>query len=151
MPPNRDGGSNDDRQQEERLAPVEAAMARLFAVYDAGVERCQREPVVLLVDCQDETARRLAEELSGVAVTVEPAPEQQDDAARGHAGCDGAQSGIATRAICADLQACRAALVAEFPYLAPALSRPRSSDELLAVAIAEGAASAFRIPFRARP
>lgn len=125
-------------------ALVESSLPLVFETYDAAIKERIREPVILLIDCEDAIGREIAEAWLGPEV-VEDAilavQAEQEGAAADH-------TTVLARAM--PRAACRKEIPAVFPYLRGAfdVQPPRA---ILLMAVTDGGAATFTVPFESRP
>ncbi len=110
-----------DAQQEL----LESSLPLVFEAYDDAVKRNVKDPVVLLLDCEDDLGGEIARSWLGDetvedAIFHEEAQRQSDEE-------------TTVFAIAFSLAECRREIPPVFPYLEPALVRPASG--FLAVSI----------------
>jgi hypothetical protein len=128
-------------------ALVESSLPLVFETYDAANKEGTREPVILLLDCQDEIGREIVEAWLGPE-TVEDAV-LAIEAERDTATADEFDvTTVFARAM--PLSACRKEVPAVFPYLAAAFDA-LPPDAILVMAVSAGGAATFIVPFASRP
>lgn len=122
---------------------VESSLPLVFETYDAAVAEGFTQPLVVLVDCEDEIGGALARAWVG--------DDAVDDAVAHHSGAeaDGEPTTVFARAIAWD--DATADLSAAFPYLGPILKAPPPEDGVLVIGVTAGGASALTAPWDARP
>ncbi len=126
-----------DDPLEQQQAMVEASLELVFQTLDDALAEGVRQPVVWLVDCEDELGGAIARGWLG--------DEPVDDAL---AQADDEDATLFARAISWD--DCRFEAPAAFPYLAPVFDEP-PADGLLVIGVTAGGASALVAPMDARP
>lgn len=127
-------------------ALVEESLPLIFSTYDEAARDRVPEPVVLLVDCEDEIGREIAEAWLGreaVDDAVLAVQAEQMDAPQ-----TGSYTTVFARAM--PLAACRKEVPRVFPYLRGAFDR-LPEDAVLVMAVAAGGAATFTVPFSSRP
>jgi hypothetical protein len=135
----------DPLDQMEQL--VESSLPLVFSTYDDALRDRVREPVVLLIDCEDDVGREIAEAwLGGEAV---------DDAivavhAQAAEGPDADEPLTTVFARPMPLAACRKEIPPVFPYLRESFDRP-PAEAVLVVAVTAGGAGTFSVPHASRP
>lgn len=138
----------DRREAAEEFDPLEAQQMLLesslelaFEAYDEALRDKLRDPVVFLLDCEDEIGGEIARSWLG-AETI------NDAIADRAASDDEAETTVFAHAF--PFAKCRTEVPAVFPYLEPALKSP-PADGFLAISVTCGGASALTVPFDARP
>jgi len=145
----------DDSDQESILDAqqelLETSLPLVFAAYDAASQAGMSQPVVLLLDCEDEVGSQIAQSWLG-RDTVEEAVEYRQlmDAAEVGANEEevGSQTTIFAHAF--SLEECRAEVPVVFPYLATVFDEELAPHTFLAVAVTCGGACALTVPLSAR-
>jgi hypothetical protein len=128
-------------------ALVEASLPLIFQMYDAATKEPLREPVVLLIDCEDAMGREIAEAWLGKE-TVDDAVLAVE-AERDTATVDESDfTTVFARAM--PLAACRKEVPAVFPYLSAGFDA-LPPDAILVMAVSAGGAATFMVPFASRP
>lgn len=114
---------------------LEDSLELVFEVYNSAVEDSIDQPVVILLDCEDEIGGQIARSWLGEAV---------DEAIE-------AQSAEMTTVFAHAFpwQQCSEQVPAVFPYLQPVFEDPHPADGFLAICVTAGGASAFTVPFDA--
>lgn len=129
-----------DDPLEAQQSLVESSLPLVFQTYDEALAEGQTQPIVVLLDCEDELGGEIARGWLGEEAV-------NDAVAMRHADDASADTTVFARA--APLAACRGELAEAFPYLAPALvSAP--DDGVLVIGVTAGGASALTAPFGAR-
>ena len=138
----------DRREADEEFDPLEAQQMLLesslelaFDAYDEALRGKLRDPVVFLLDCEDEIGGEIARSWLGV--------ETINDAIADRAVEDD-ETETTVFAHAFPFAKCRTEVPAVFPYLEPALKSP-PTDGFLAISVTCGGASALTVPFDARP
>ena len=132
---------------------VESSLPLVFSTYDQALRDRVREPVVLLVDCEDAIGREIAEAWLG-AEAVEDSilavhaerdgdPESDDD-------WDEDEQYTAVFARAMPREECRRELPPVFPYLGGGFDG-LPADAVLVVVVSAGGAGTFIVPFSSRP
>ncbi|QDU87587.1 hypothetical protein Pla175_09520 [Pirellulimonas nuda] len=127
---------NDD-PLEQQQAMVESSLGLVFQTLDDAVAEGVSQPVVWLVDCEDEVGGAIARGWLG--------DEAVDDAL---AEADEEDATLFARAIAWD--DCRREAPEVFPYLAPVFDQP-PTEGVLVIGVTAGGASALVAPPDARP
>lgn len=129
----------DDPLEAQQLL-VESALPLVFEAYDEASAEGIADPLVVLVDCEDELGGAIARGWLG--------DEKVDDAIAAE-GTDGDTTTAFARAIA--WAECREELAEAFPYLAEVLGSPPPGDGVLVIGVTAGGASALTAPLDARP
>lgn len=120
---------------------LETSLPLAFEAYDEAVKRKVPEPVVLLIDCEDEIGGEIARAWLG--------DEAVDDAILAESAERGSDNETTVFAVGYSLAECQREIPAVFPYLEPALRAP--ADGFLAISVTAGGASVLIVPADARP
>jgi hypothetical protein len=137
-------------EMDEIEALVESCLPLIFETYDAATKERLREPVVLLIDCEDAMGREMAEAWLGkeaVEDSVLAVQAEQGDAVDEH-GNAADYTTVFARAV--PLAACRQEVPVVFPYLAGAFDA-LPPDAVLIMAVSAGGAATFVVPHASRP
>lgn len=123
---------------------VESSLPLIFETYDEALQENAPDPLVILVDCEDELGSQIArgwlgDEAIDDAIAAEPPDEESDEL----------QTTVFARAIA--WNEARPDLAEAFPYLVPALDEGPPAEGVFVVGITAGGASAFTAPWDARP
>ena len=120
---------------EAQQSLLEDSLELVFEVYSAAIQEKMRQPVVILLDCEDEIGGQIARSWLGETV---------DDAIA-------AQSAEMTTvfAHAFPLLDCCEQVPAVFPYLQPVFEQPYPENGFLAISVTAGGASALTVPFEA--
>lgn len=135
--------TDDDDALDAHQLLVESALPLIFETYDEAIADEAVNPLVILVDCEDELGGQIARGWLG--------DETIDDAIAAEAPDDDSeepQTTVFARAI--SWQEAQPDLAEAFPYIAPALDEGPPSDGVFVVGITAGGASAFTAPWDAR-
>ncbi|MCC6492163.1 MAG: hypothetical protein IT424_03990 [Pirellulales bacterium] len=134
-----------DEQLEEALEAqqwlLESSLPLVFEAYDDAIGRQVLEPVVLLVDCEDEIGGEIARGWLG--------DEAVEDAILAQSAEQAALDQTTVFAIAHSLAECQQEIPGVFPYLAAALRPP--AQGFLALSVTAGGASVLIVPPEARP
>ncbi len=122
---------------------LETSLPLAFETYDDAVSRNVDDPVVLVLDCEDEIGGEIARSWLG--------DEAVDDAISHQAASDPAGDATTVFAYAFSLEECRREVPPVFPYLAPALEAPPAPGGFWAIAVTSGGASLLTVPLDARP
>ena len=122
---------------------LETSLPLAFETYDEAVSRKVKDPVVLVLDCEDEIGGEIARSWLGDAAV--------DDAISYQAASDPAGDATTVFAYAFSLEECRREIPPVFPYLAPALEAPPAPGGFWAIAVTSGGASLLTVPLDARP
>jgi hypothetical protein len=122
---------------------LETSLPLAFEIYDDAVKRNVKQPVVVLLDCEDEIGGEIARTWLG--------DEAVEDAIAHNAASDPSEDETTVFAHAFSLEECRREIPPVFPYLAPALDGPPDPRGFWAIAITAGGASILTVPLDARP
>ena len=131
--PSTDESAALDAQQ----ALLEDSLPLVGEVYQAAVADKLAQPVVILLDCEDEIGGQIARSWLGSAV---------DDAIAENSDSEDSTT-VYARAFAMD--ECRQQVPAVFPYLQPVFDVDYPEDGVLAISVTAGGASALTVPFDA--
>jgi hypothetical protein len=142
-----DGLMDDSRDSADEFDPLEAlvesSLPLVFATYDAAVRDGVREPVVVLIDCEDAIGREIAESWLGREAVEDAVLAVQAEQ------LDAADDVTTVFARPLPRAACRKEVPPVFAYLQGAFdSQP--SDAVPVMAVAAGGAATFTVPFASR-
>ena len=132
--------SNDDLDAQQDL--LETSLEIVFAAYDEARQRGVEQPVVMLVDCEDEIGSQIVRGWLG--------DEAVDDAIGEQRESDETEM-TTVFAYGFPLAECSREIPQVFPYLEPVFDTPPSTDGFLAISVTSGGASALTVPWAARP
>jgi hypothetical protein len=107
-----------------------------------------RDPVVFLVDCEDEIGGPMARGWEGDDAVDAAIMENAADAEERTADNERCITALARAFSLAD---CRREVPGVFPYLAPTFKSPPPAEGFLAVVVTAGGAASFTVPHSARP
>lgn len=127
---------------EEQQHLLESTLPIVFEAYDDALSRQVSDPVVILLDCEDEIGSEIARSWLG--------DEAVDDAIAAQAATDPEGEATTVFAFAYPLAECRQEIPPVFPYLAPALQEAPAGG-FLAVSVTSGGASVLIVPLDARP
>lgn len=128
--------SNDDPlEQQQTLA--ESSLALLFETYDAAVQAKVDQPVVILLDCEDEIGGEIARAWLGDDVVDDAISNITEEEATVYARAE-------------PWNVCRSEVAQMFEYLAPVFEQSPPEDGFLVVSVTAGGASALTVPMDAR-
>jgi hypothetical protein len=132
---------------EEQQALAESSLELVFETYDLAVADKLRQPIVVLVDCEDALGSQFARAWMGdEAVDNAIAQARLDEEAQFD---EETQTTVFARPVTwADA---KRELPPAFPYLAEVFQANYPADGILVVAIAAGGACALTAPWDARP
>jgi hypothetical protein len=135
----------DPLDQMEQL--VESSLRLIFSTYDEALRERVRQPVVLLLDCEDVLGREIAEAWLGSEAV-------QDAVAAVHAERVGGEvEGEPSTTVFArpmPLAACRQEIPPVFPYLRESFEQP-PREGIFVMAVTAGGAATFTVPYSSRP
>jgi hypothetical protein len=147
------GSSGDEaKDMEAKETLIESSLAQVFAEYDYAKKRRMRDPVVFLVDCEDEIGGPMARGWEGdevVDAAIEESVEDADDD-DGDTEKDDEERCITALARAFSLEDCRREMPQFFPDLMPTFESPYPQDGFLAVVVTAGGAATFTVPHSAR-
>lgn len=134
---------NDDALEAHQLL-VESSLPLVFEAFDDALEDNIAQPMIVLVDCEDELGGQVArgwlgDEVVDDAIAAEVPDEDSEEE----------QTTVFARAIA--WKEARKEIAEAFPYLADAFADGPPEDGVLVVGITAGGASAFTAPWDARP
>jgi hypothetical protein len=137
--------SSDDLESalEAQHMLLETSLSLAFEAYDDAVERRVTDPVVVLLDCEDEIGGEIARTWLG--------DEAVEDAIAHNAARDPSEDETTVFAHAFSLEECRREIPPVFPYLAPALAGPPDPRGFWAISVTAGGASILTVPLDARP
>lgn len=141
MHPSQSSGK-DSPEMDNRQDLLEGSLAQVFAVYGDGLEMGLPQPVVVLLDCEDEIGGPLARQLVGDADIDEARREVQADAG---------ERITTTLALPFSWEECRDEVAAWFPYLAATFEQTAPRDGFITVVVTAGGAATFTVPLDAKP
>ncbi len=135
-----------DNSLEAQQLLVESSLPLVFETYDEAIKRGDVDPIVLLVDCEDELGSQVAcgwldEETVSDAIAFQQAEEAGGEE-------ETFQTTVFARGIA--WKACCAELAEAFPYLAEVLDAGPPADGVLVIGVTAGGASALTAPFTTR-
>jgi hypothetical protein len=139
--PPMDENSDLEAALESQQWLLETSLPLVFDAYDDALKRKVKDPVVLLLDCEDAIGGEFARSWLGDAPV--------EDAITHHAADDPSDDETTVFAIAFALTECQREIPPVFPYLKPALKAPASG--FLAVSVTSGGASVLIVPNDARP
>lgn len=150
--------NNSDHPSEEAALEaqqelLESSLPLVFEAYDIATKDGNSSPVVILLDCEDEVGREIAESWLGVEA-VQEAVEQRQLLETNHAvDADDSEDINGQTTVFAHafpIEECRQEVPEVFPYLAPVFSADLPQDGFLVIAVTCGGASALTVPLSAR-
>ncbi len=121
---------------------LENSLPAAFSAYDLAKSEGIAEPVVFLLDCEDEIGGEIARSWLGNDAVEEAIEQRQMD--------DGEEGLTTLFAHAFPLEKCREEVPAIFPYLEPVFSEALPPESFLAIVVTCGGASALTVPFSAR-
>jgi len=120
-------------QRRQELA--DSRLEQIFSEHDGALDHGVVEPVVFLIDCEDEIGSEIARQWAG--------DEAVDRALAEH------RWSVTTLASAVSFAECREEVPQLFPYLADSFDHP-PEEGFLAIVIASGGAASFVVPFDAQ-
>jgi len=133
--------TNEDDPLEQQQSLAESSLALLFETYDAAVKGKLDQPVVILLDCEDEIGGEIARAWLG--------DDAVDDAIANNTA-ENQDSDATTYARAEPWSVCRREVAEMFEYLAPVFEQSPPEDGFLVVSVTAGGASALTVPMDAR-
>lgn len=130
---------------EEQQELLENSLPAAFSAYDAAKQQGIVEPVIFLLDCEDEIGREIASSWLGNEA-IEDAIEQRQLSDADEE--DGSVTTVFAHAF--PLEQCRREVPTVFPYLKPVFNETLPENSFLAIVVASGGASALTVPLAAR-
>lgn len=149
------GSSGDDAtDMEAKETLIESSLVQVFAEYDYAKKRGMRDPVVFLVDCEDEIGGPMARGWEGDEA-VDAAIQESIEDAEDEDGEENLPESEDERCITALARAfpladCRREMPQFFPDLMPTFKSPPPEDGFFAVVVTAGGAATFTVPHSAR-
>jgi hypothetical protein len=134
---------NLDAALEAQQMLLETSLPLAFEAYDDAIKRKLKDPVVLLLDCEDQIGGEIARTWLG--------DEAVEDAIAHNAASDPSADETTVFAYAFSLEECRREIPPVFPYLAPALNGPPDPRGFWAISVTAGGASILTVPPDARP
>lgn len=134
----------DPLDQMEEL--VESSLPLVFSTYDDALRDRIREPVVLLIDCEDSLGREIADAWLGREAVEDAIAAVHADASE-EGDSDEVPTTVFARPM--PLAACRQGIPPIFPYLRGSFAR-LPEDVVLVVVVTAGGAGTFTVPFASR-
>ena len=133
----------DDQQAiQQQQALAESCLSLLTDTWQDAVDDGLENPVVILVDCEDDYGGQMARAWLGDEVVSDAIAEVHED------GEEGATT-VFARSV--TWQQCRDEIVDVFPYLKPAFADSPPTDGFMAVSVTSGGACALSVPRDAIP
>jgi hypothetical protein len=132
-----------DAALEAQQMLLETSLPLAFEAYDDAIKRKLKDPVVLLLDCEDQIGGEIARTWLG--------DEAVEDAIAHNAASDPSADETTVFAYAFSLEECRREIPPVFPYLAPALNGPPDPRGFWAISVTAGGASILTVPPDARP
>lgn len=121
---------------------LESCLDLVFDTFDESLAENVVDPVIFVLDCEDEIGQQIASGWLGAAAVRDAVAEQkqQEDS--------GETTTAYARAV--PLAECRREVPVVFPYLAPVFADAPPREGFLAIAVTAGGASVFTVPMTAR-
>lgn len=120
---------------------VESTLPLVFETYDHAIEEGVAQPIILVVDCEDELGGQIARGWLG--------DEAIDDAIAAESG-DDPENETTALARAVGWSDAGQAISDAFPYLAPIFDGRPPEDGVLVIGVTAGGASALTAPWEAR-
>jgi len=127
--------NSDPLEQQQLLA--ESSLPLLFETYDDAIKNKTEDPVVMLLDCEDEIGGPIARAWLGGDTVDDAIANNVDD-----------DTTVYARAV--SWQEARREVPETFEYLASVFADPPPADGFLVVSVTAGGASALTVPMGAR-
>lgn len=130
---------------EEQQALLEHCLPAVFEAYEDACRRRMSNPVVFLLDCEDEIGGEIARSWLG-AEAIEDAIDQRKFQ-------DAASEEVTKTTVFAygfPFDRCRREVPKVFPYLASVFKQTLPADTFLTISVTSGGASALSVPLSAR-
>ena len=137
--------ANPTDEQSAELAQqelLESCLKLVFAAYDEALSDKMVDPVIFLLDCEDEIGEKIAVAWLGADAVRDAVAEQKLEAP----GND--LTTVFAHAFPFDES--RREVPQVFDYLAPVFEQRQPDDGFLAIAVTAGGAAAFTVPLSAR-
>ena len=134
--------ADSDPVQQAQHELLESCLDLVFDTFDEALADKVREPVVFLLDCEDDIGNQIAVGWLGGETVADAIAEQR----LADPGSD--LTTVFARAF--SLAESRQEVPKVFPYLAPVFEQKLPQDGFLAIAITAGGASVFTVPLSAR-
>lgn len=135
-----------DASQAAQEQLIEDSLPLVFQAYDDARERRIKNPVVFLLDCEDEIGGQIARSWVGDEAVDDAIAEQQIEFQE-----QAVESSTTVFAVAFSYRQCLDEVPAVFPYLAPAFDKNPPADGFYAISVTAGGASIFTAPWSARP
>ena len=122
---------------------LESSLPLVFEAYDDARQRDVVDPVVVLLDCEDQIGGEIARSWLGEETVEDAILHQSDDV-------DEEDEATTVFAVAFALEECRTEVPPVFPYLEPAL-QSAPDEGFYAISVTSGGASILIVPPDARP
>lgn len=122
---------------------LESSLPLVFEAFDDAVARQVVDPVVVLLDCEDQIGGEIARSWLGEETVEDAILHQSDDVEEG-------SEATTVFAVAFSLKECRTEVPPVFPYLEPALGAA-PEEGFYAISVTDGGASILIVPPDARP
>ncbi len=137
-----DALTDDEAASQAQQEMLENCLELVFDAFDEGVADKVVDPIVFLLDCEDEIGVQIASGWMGAEAVRDAVAEQQ------LADPGSELTTVFARAF--PLVESRQEVPGVFPYLASVFDTELPKDGFLAIAVTAGGASAFTVPLTAR-
>lgn len=135
-----------EASQDAQEQLLEDSLPVVFQAYDDARQRRIKDPVVFLLDCEDEIGGQIARSWVGDEAVDDAIAEQQSETS------DPSETSRTTVfAVAFPFRQCRSEVPAVFPYLQPAFDESPPAEGFYAISVTAGGASIFTAPLSARP
>ncbi len=137
-----DALTDDEAASQAQQEMLENCLELVFDAFDEGVADKVVDPIVFLLDCEDEIGEQIASAWMGAEAVRDAVAEQQ------LAEPSSDLTTVFARAF--PMSESRQEVPGVFPYLASVFDAELPKDGFLAIAVTAGGASAFTVPLTAR-
>jgi len=135
--PSQDSADDSSALDEQQLL-LEESLELVVSVYNEAIGEGVRDPVVILLDCEDKIGGQIARGWLGRAAVGEAIADQQAEDPSGET------TTVFARAF--PWAECTKQVPEVFPYLAPIFASELPADGFLAISVTSGGASALTVP-----
>jgi len=138
---------NQESALQDQQELLENSLPAAFSAYDLAKGEGMADPVVFLLDCEDEIGGEIARSWLGDEAVEDAIEQRRLDANSDDEG----EEGLTTLfAHAFPLEKCREEVPAIFPYLEPVFHETLPRESFLTIVVTCGGASALTVPFSAR-
>ncbi len=141
-------GSTGDIAQdmENQQVLVEVSLGLVFSIYDEAIEGKIKEPVVFLLDCEDQIGNQIAQGWLGAEEVSEAILDRQSNIQEG----EEPESSTTVFSGAYPYEMCSEEIPQVFPYLADVFAEEFSDEGIMVVSVTSGGASVLTVPLEAR-